>query len=278
MSKLNFLAAFILSALASLVVTAQQTKPATPHAPPPQPAKTTTTATPATTTTVKPAPQQPAPTATPQPSPVSKLVRTPDGHEIAPLEEQTLNYRDWTFKSLKDGAPVNLSAWLKGKKLALVVYYAPWCSNWRYEAPIVARLYEKYKQHGFDVIAVNEYGSLEDARQFFGETGAPYTVVVESEGREAREQTTHYAYRQACADPRRWGSPFNVFLEPAKLNTKGDVLAEKVWVVGGELVEADIEPFIRQRLGLKEKAEVEPCVGEQKPAAGALLSNKKQPR
>lgn len=176
------------------------------------------------------------------------------GHEYAPLVEQKINYKDWTFKSLKDGSPVNFRELVKGKKLVMVVYFAPWCGNWKYEAPLVARLYNDYKQHGFDVVAVSEYAAADDTRKYFEATGgAPYTVVVESEGREARDQTTHYGYRQACGDARRWGSPFNVFLEPARLNPSGEVLTEKAWVVGGELIEKDAEQFIRERLGLAEK-------------------------
>jgi hypothetical protein len=30
------------------------------------------------------------------------------------------------------------------------------------------------------------------------------------------------------------------------------VLAEKAWVVNGELIESDVEKFVRKRLGLKE--------------------------
>jgi thiol-disulfide isomerase/thioredoxin len=184
-------------------------------------------------------------------------------HEYAPLIEQKVNYKDWTFKSLKDGTPVNLREWSKGKKLVAVVYFAPWCGNWKAEAPVLARLYEKYKKNGFDVIAVSEYAAPEDTRRYFdAQGGAPYTVVVESESTSARDQTTHYAYRQACNDNRRWGSPFNVFLEPAKLKSEGEVLTEKAWVVGGELIEQDVERFIRERLGLTEQSAIEPCVNK----------------
>ncbi|HYE16733.1 MAG TPA: redoxin domain-containing protein [Pyrinomonadaceae bacterium] len=181
-------------------------------------------------------------------------------HEYAPLLEQKLDYKDWTFKSLKDGSDVNLRQLAKGKKLLMVVYFAPWCGNWKMEAPVIARLLEKYRQHGFDVVGVSEYAAADDTRKYFeSQGGAPYTVVVESEKGEDRDKTTHYAYRQACGDGRRWGSPFNVFLEPAKLNAKGDVLTEKAWVVGGELIEADAERFIREKLGLAEQSSVEPC-------------------
>ncbi|HEX8476427.1 MAG TPA: redoxin family protein [Pyrinomonadaceae bacterium] len=260
MSKFLTLAAIIILTLASsrATVSAQQTTPAAPSqkstpSPTAAPARTPApTHVPAQTPTATPTTAPPA--AAPAP-PATGLVRTPDGHEYAPLQERTINYKDWTFKSLKDGTPVNLREWSKGKRLVLVLYYAPWCGNWKLEAPVAARLHEKYKQHGFDIIAVNEYGAADDAtRKYFADTGSSYTVVVESEGREARDQTTHYTYRQACGDPRRWGSPFNIFLEPSKLNKTGEVLTEKAWIVGGELVEDEVEKFIRQRLGLGDKA------------------------
>ncbi|MBA2503390.1 MAG: TlpA family protein disulfide reductase [Pyrinomonadaceae bacterium] len=172
-------------------------------------------------------------------------------HEYAPLEEKTFTYRDWTFPRLGDNTPVNLRQFAAGKKLVLVVYYAPWCPNWQYEAPVVAKLYNKYKSQGFDVIAVNEYAPTADSQKFFGSNGAPYTVVVESVGGNARDTSTHAGYRKLTGDARKWGSPYNIFLEPARLTASGDVLTESAWVVQGELIEKDAERFIRARLGLK---------------------------
>ena len=177
-------------------------------------------------------------------------------HEYAPIEEKAINYKDWTFKSLKDDTPVNLRQWAQGKRLVMVVYFAPWCPNWMNEAPIAAKLYDKYKLQGFDVIGVSEYGTRDEVRKFFGEKGAPYAVVTESEARDQRDKTSHYTMRQASGDTRKWGSPYNVFLEPSKLNKDGDLLTEKAWVVNGELIEADAEKFIRERLGLDKKAQL----------------------
>ena len=175
-------------------------------------------------------------------------LRAQENHEYAPIQEKTINYKDWTFKSLKDGEPVNLRQWAKNKKLVLVVYFAPWCPNWRYEAPVVARLYDKYKAQGLEVIGISEYGSREDVKNFFGEKGAPYLVVSESEARDARDKTSHYTYRQASGDTRKWGSPYNIFIEPMKLTKSGDVLTEKAWIVNGELVEAEADKFILSHL------------------------------
>jgi len=180
-------------------------------------------------------------------------------HEYSPLVEKTVNYKDWTLKDLKDDKPVDLRSLVAGKKLVMVVYFAPWCGNWRFEAPVAAKLYEKYKDQGFQVIAVSEYASRDDVKTFFGPTGPPYPVVTESEVREDREKTTHYSYRQSTGDTRRWGSPWNIFLEPASLIKEGDPLTEKAWVVNGELIEADVDKFIGEHLTPKTAAAIEPC-------------------
>ncbi|HEV7904241.1 MAG TPA: TlpA disulfide reductase family protein [Pyrinomonadaceae bacterium] len=176
-----------------------------------------------------------------------------DGHEYAPIQEKKINYKDWTFKKIGTGEPVNLREWAKGKQLVLVVYLAPWCNNWKLEAPVVDRLYEKYKAHGFDVIGVSNYGTERDQQVYFKDKNLPYTVVVESDTREARDKTTHYSYRQLTGDARKWGSPYNIFLVPSKLKHDGEVLTEKAWITNGELVEEEADEFIRKRLGLKEE-------------------------
>jgi thiol-disulfide isomerase/thioredoxin len=182
----------------------------------------------------------------------ASVARAQDDHEYAPIEEREVTIKDWTLPGLEAGAPaVNLRSWAKEKKLVLVVYYAPWCGNWRYESPVVARLAEKYGAKGLGVIAVNNYGTAEEARKWFAEAGgAKFPVVVESEDRAMRDKTDHYALRTACGDERSWGSPFNVFLDPKTLEPSGALLAKRAWVVGGELVEEEAEAFIRERLGL----------------------------
>jgi thiol-disulfide isomerase/thioredoxin len=180
-------------------------------------------------------------------------------HEYSPLVEKTVSYKNWILKDLKTDEPVDLRSLVHGKKLVMVVYFAPWCGNWRHEAPVAAKLYEKYKAHGFEVIGVSEYASRNEVRAFFGPNGPPYTVVTESEMREDREKTAHYGYRQLTGDTRRWGSPWNIFLEPEKLTKEGDVLTEKAWVVNGELIEAEVDKFIAERLVPKTAAVIEPC-------------------
>ena len=178
-------------------------------------------------------------------------------HEYSPLVEKEFKYKDWTYKSVRDGdREVNLRGFVEGKKLVMVVYFAAWCPNWKYEAPVAQKLYEKYKAHGFDVIGVSEYASLDDTKKNLSDLAVTFPVVSESVERDAKQKTLHYDYRRKTGDTRNWGSPWNIFLEPARLEKKGDTLAEKAYVVNGELVEEEVEKFVRQKLGLTPAGEI----------------------
>jgi len=181
------------------------------------------------------------------------------GHEYSPLVEKTVNYKNWSLLNVKSETPEDLRTMLKGKKLVMVVYFAPWCGNWRNEAPIAAKLYEKYKDQGFQVIGVSEYAARADVKAFFGEAGPPYPIVSESETRDDRDKTPHFGYRQLTGDTRKWGSPWNIFLEPAKVNASGDVLTEKAWVVNGELIEDEVDKFIADKLASTNAGVITPC-------------------
>jgi len=114
-------------------------------------------------------------------------------HEYSPLFEKTVNYKNWTLNDLATNKPVSLRSLMQGKKLVMVLYFAPWCPNWKNEAPVAARLYEKYKAQGFEIIGVGEYDSRDAVKNYFGPNGPPYPVVMESESRDDREKTPHYA-------------------------------------------------------------------------------------
>src|SRR5947208_7714717 len=153
---------------------------------------------------------------------VPATLRAQGNHEYSPLQEKTVNYKSWTLNDLASNKPVALRSLMQGKKLVMVLYFAPWCPNWRNEAPVAASLYDKYKSQGFEIVGVSEYGSRDDVKAYFGPAGPPYPVVSESESREARDKTAHYAYRQLTRDTRKWGSPGNVVMQAPKCYSKGD--------------------------------------------------------
>ena len=172
-------------------------------------------------------------------------------NEQSPIQEKNLKYKNWTYKSVRDDSQINLREAAKGKKLMLVIYYAPWCPNWRHEAPFAQKLYEKYKNEGLQVVGVSEYATVEAAKADLEKKKITFPVVYESDSLEAKQKTPHYDYRKETGDTRNWGSPWNIIFKPEKMKKDGDVLIEKAFVSNGELIEIEAEKFIREQLGLK---------------------------
>lgn len=171
-------------------------------------------------------------------------------HEYAPLLEKEVNYKDWTYKSIRDGKEMNLREMTAGKKLVLVIYFAPWCPNWKLQAPVAQALYEKYKDKGLEIVGVGEYDAVDKMKASLETYKITFPAVYESDSTAAKQTTAHYGYRKSTGDARNWGSPWSIFIEPAKLEKKGDVLMKKATIVNGELMEAESEAFIREKLGL----------------------------
>lgn len=171
-------------------------------------------------------------------------------HEYAPLTEKKIKYQDWTYKNVVTNEDINLREFTKDKKLVMVFYFAPWCHSSNYQAPVTQRLYQKYKDHGFAVIGVSLYGTLEKVQETVSKRGIEFPVVTESFSKLDRKNSLHYSYRKETGDDRKWGTPYNVFLSPNDLNETGDTLTKKTFVVNGEIVEKEAEAYIRQQLGL----------------------------
>jgi thiol-disulfide isomerase/thioredoxin len=198
-------------------------------------------------------------------------------HEYAPLQEKEIKYKDWTYKQVRDGQNLTLSQAAKGKKLVMVVYFAPWCPNWKLQAPVAEKFYEKYKASGLEIIGVGEYDTVESMKASLDTYKITFPVVYESEARDAKQKTPHYEYRKTTGDTRNWGSPWSIFLVPSQLK-KGEFLTEKTFVVNGELIEAEAEAFIREKLGLpKEDKKAELSAGKQPEVCDPATSSLKKP-
>lgn len=185
-------------------------------------------------------------------------------HEYAPLQERDVKYKNWNYKSVRDDQNIDLRGFAQGKKLVMIVYFAAWCPNWKYEAPFAQKLYEKYKASGFDVIGVSEYASVADTKANLNNKKITFQVVSESDSSSAKQKTPHYDYRKTTGDTRAWGSPWNLFIEPAGVEKKGDTLLKKAYVVNGELVEDEVEKFVRQKLGLPAEKKLPTIAGKDK--------------
>ena len=171
-------------------------------------------------------------------------------NEQAPIIEREISYKNWTYKSIKGDSEVNLKEFARDKKLVMIVYFAPWCPNWRFDAPMLQRFHEKYKTQGLGIIAVGLYDPVSSMRANVDSLGLTFPVVYESDSRTEKQKSLHYQYRRSTGDRRSWGSPWYIFLRPTTFPREGDVLVTKTDVVNGEIIEAEGERYIREKLGL----------------------------
>src|SRR6266404_6442066 len=105
--------------------------------------------------------------------------------------------------TLLDGSGTFDSRAAIGKNVLVVRFQASWCKVCVQEAPMIERVYEKYRTAGVEVVAVQVQDTEADARRFlkaygatypagldprlkianrFGFKNAPYTVVIDKRG------------------------------------------------------------------------------------------------
>lgn len=103
-----------------------------------------------------------------------------------------------------NGNPLSLHSIAKDSKLTLIDFWASWCRPCRAEIPNLKRIYEKYKDKGFNVVSVsiddedaawrkalakeqfawpNCRDTEKDIRETYGVQSIPMLVVIDSEGR-----------------------------------------------------------------------------------------------
>jgi len=178
-------------------------------------------------------------------------------NEQSPIVEKDIEYKDWVYKNVQTGTDMNLRKFTFGKKLVMVVYFAPWCGNWKHDLPFVQSMYEKYKANGFDVVAVGEYDPVDSMKAHIAQYKLAFPVVWESDARTAKQTTSHYEYRKSAGDTRNWGSPWYIFLEVSKLEPGGLTMTKRAPIVNGELIQPDAEKFIREKLGLRAASDLQ---------------------
>jgi len=169
--------------------------------------------------------------------------------DYAPIVERKLDFYDFTYQTVEGGA-FDLRDYAQGKSVVIVEYLAGWCPNSNRNGHIVERLWTKYRERGLGLVGVAEYSDAAELRIHIGRIGIDYPFVVETRKRDQRKDSSHYKYRRAAGDKRKWGTPFYVIIDQRDIEpaaTKGP-LARRVYTVSGELVEAEADQFIRERV------------------------------
>lgn len=183
----------------------------------------------------------------------------PHPHEYAPIETVDLGSGKSELKRAfedvlddfsgvtREGEPVELSRLLEEKRVVLLTYLAEWCANCRYEAPILAELYGRYRDRGFEIVARSEYSHRDEVERFIREFGVEHPVILGSPNPDpddedaVRTVTTHYRFRKALDDERKWGTPLNILI------LGGDL--DSIRVVTGEFEPGALEELLARELG-----------------------------
>src|SRR4051812_44159060 len=85
-------------------------------------------------------------------------------NEQSPIVEKEINYKNWKYKDLETDKDTRLRELTEGRKLTIVVYWAPWCHNWQHDAPFLQKFYEKYESSGLQIVGVGEYDPVDSMK------------------------------------------------------------------------------------------------------------------
>jgi hypothetical protein len=169
--------------------------------------------------------------------------------EYAPILERGLQFHAFAYRTL-EGAPFDLRDYAKEKRVVIIEYFAGWCANSNRNGHIVERLWKEYRERGLGVVGVAEYSDAGELRIHINRIGIDYPVVIETSKRDQRKDSLHYKYRRAVGDKRKWGTPFYVIIDTRDIEAAlpNAPMARRVYTVSGEIVEAEADQFIRQRI------------------------------
>jgi peroxiredoxin len=174
---------------------------------------------------------------------------TKDDAEFAPIVERKIDFYNFDYQTV-DGHTFDLRDYARGKSVVIIAYVAGWCPNSNRNGHIIEKAWNAYRDHGLGVVGVAEYSDPYELRIHINRIGIDYPVVVETKDRNHRKNSSHYRYRHAVGDKRKWGTPFYVIVDARDIEAdspKG-LLARRVYTVSGEVQESELERFIHPLL------------------------------
>lgn len=179
----------------------------------------------------------------------ARVATDDDKPDYAPIIERKLNFNDFSYQTV-EGRALDLRGYAQDKRVIVVEYFAGWCKNSNRNGHVVERLWTRYRQRGLAVVGVAEYSDAAELRIHINRIGIDYPIVVETRTLGQRKDSSHYRYRRAVGDKRKWGTPFYVIIDARDIEpaTANGPVARRVYTVSGELEETEADQFIRERL------------------------------
>lgn len=215
--------AFIAALVTALAITVSACQPPaqtpTPTSLPPavpSPAGSATTG-PAISNPETPTPDAVSPSASPAATPVASSTDVPEGVKVGQRAP------DFALPSL-DGNQIHLSD-LRGK-VVLLNFWASWCPPCREEMPALNDLYQKRRDQGFVVLAVNSGEDPNTAQAFVKKGGYTFPVVLD------RNSDVGFTY-QAVAPPTSY-----------LIDAQGIVRDRIVGGMTAEIMQAKVDRFV----------------------------------
>jgi cytochrome c biogenesis protein CcmG, thiol:disulfide interchange protein DsbE len=153
---------------------------------------------------------------------------------LANLSLKAQNFTDFTLNDLSDNE-VTLSKLLE-KGPVLMSFWASWCEPCKEEMRLTNQIFEKYKDKGFTLLAVNEDNqkSLSKVKSYIEAKGYKFTVVLDT------DKKVYESY---------WGNadlqlPFSLLIDKNK-----NIVAKHAGFLPGD--ETKIEEEVKSALDIK---------------------------
>lgn len=96
--------------------------------------------------------------------------------------EQGEQAPDFTLPDIQEGKPAVSLSGLRGKTV-YVDFWASWCTPCLRSMPLINELYAKYRERGFEVIAINVDDPVDDGREFLLDTPLDYLIAADTKSR-----------------------------------------------------------------------------------------------